>query len=86
VGCQQNRRSARINLPPEAVGGVWGICLQPPTNPVINKLIHTYPHLSTPYPQVGGIGLGRTFQYLVVLKPYFLDCCLIRLVNSVTWL
>jgi hypothetical protein len=45
-----------------------------------------YPHLSTPYPQVGGIGLGRTFQYLIVLKPYFLDCCLIRLVNSVTWL
>jgi hypothetical protein len=28
-----------------------------------------YPQLSTPYPHLGGIGLGRTFQYLVVLKP-----------------
>jgi hypothetical protein len=27
------------------------------------------PQLSTPYPHLGGIGLGRTFQYLVVLKP-----------------
>jgi hypothetical protein len=45
-----------------------------------------YPQLSTPYPHLGGIGLGRTFQYLVGLKPYFLDCCFIRLVNSVTWL
>ena len=26
------------------------------------------------------------FQCLVVLKPYFFDCCFIRLVNSVTWL
>jgi hypothetical protein len=47
---------------------------------------HQYPQLSTPYPHLGGIGLGRTFQYLVVLKLYFLDCCFIRLVNSVTWL
>jgi hypothetical protein len=30
-----------------------------------------YPQLSTPYPHLGGIGLGRTFQYLVVLKPLF---------------
>jgi hypothetical protein len=28
-----------------------------------------YPQLSTPYPHLGGMGLGRTFQYLVVLKP-----------------
>jgi hypothetical protein len=28
-----------------------------------------YPQLSTPYPHLGDIGLGRTFQYLVVLKP-----------------
>jgi hypothetical protein len=31
-----------------------------------------YPHLSTTYPHLGGIGLGRTFQYLVVLKPLLL--------------
>jgi hypothetical protein len=32
---------------------------------------HHYPQLSTLYPHLGGIGLGRTFQYLVVLKPLF---------------
>ena len=59
MGCQQNRRSARINLPPEVVGGVWGICLQPPTNPVINKIIHTYPHL---IPKLGVLVWGELFD------------------------
>jgi hypothetical protein len=63
----------------QLVGGLFKVRLKP-----LYK--QQYPQLSTPYPHLGGIGLGRTFQYLVVLKPYFLDCCFIRLVNSVTWL
>jgi len=41
------------------VGGVWGICLQPATNPVINKLIHTYPHL---IPKLGVLAWGELFD------------------------
>jgi len=33
-----------------------------PTNQTNYK--QRYPHLSTPYPHLGGIRLGRTFQYL----------------------
>jgi hypothetical protein len=63
----------------QLVGGLFKARFKP-------RYKQQYPQLSTPYPHLGGMGLGRTFQYLVVLNPYFLDCCFIRLVNSVTWL